>query len=386
MIFFKLIFIYIIMSSFVDYINKAHDLFGKYDVLSKQIIDNKKLLIKHYLENNSIDNEFVRKTLQTTKDDLYDNLKEYFKNLYSDLENNKYYENENELIVISEKILVLLGNSNNKKYKNLVFEYNKDKFYKICWNDKFIIDLINTDLNSQNNWGYNPYNIDLVQNNPYNIDLVQNSDGDTPLHDAIYENNIELVKTLDAYLNIQNNNGDTPLHAAMYENFELVKILVDKGADLNIQDKWGMTPLHIACYEAKYEETAYLIDNGADINIKDGDNTKPYFVGDFDIIDYIINKYTYTYIRDFYKNNKLHIACYHGLTHVVKYLIDTKDYNDEGDFTALHIACCGSYFDLVKILVENGCCVNVKDIYGHTPLDFASDPNIIAYLIEKMSH
>jgi hypothetical protein len=242
------------MSSFVDYINKAHELFGEHDVLSKQIIDNKKLLIKHYLENNnSIDNEFVRRTLGTNKDNLYDNLKEYFQNLYSDLTINKYYENENELIVISEKLQVLLGNSNNENYENLVFEYNEDEFLKICWNDKFILD-----------------NKDLFKLYIEKCDYAIYKFGNTLLHAACARGYTEIVELLiekDILINTTDDDGKTPLHWACARGYiEIAKLLIENGIYINVKDDYGKSPLHYAYEEGYTEIVEFLIENGIDLS------------------------------------------------------------------------------------------------------------------------
>ena len=84
-----------------------------------------------------------------------------------------------------------------------------------------------------------------------NFDLnVKDSQGETPLHYAVYDGHTETVKLLlsdpRTDINTQNGQGETPLHYAVYGGHtETVKlVLSDPRTDINIQDSQGKTPLH----------------------------------------------------------------------------------------------------------------------------------------------
>ena len=70
-------------------------------------------------------------------------------------------------------------------------------------------------------------------------------DGKTQLHLACKDNNIELVKELlnqEVEINTQDSDGLTALHIA--NNIEILKILIEAGANPNLQDhRSGYTPL-----------------------------------------------------------------------------------------------------------------------------------------------
>ena len=74
-----------------------------------------------------------------------------------------------------------------------------------------------------------------------------------PLHEAIREGDIKRVEALllssnGADANKQDNDGEAPLHCAAYNgHLEIVKLLLDAGADVNMQDNM-VTPLHWAAY------------------------------------------------------------------------------------------------------------------------------------------
>ena len=52
-------------------------------------------------------------------------------------------------------------------------------------------------------------------------------------------------------------------------NLELVKILIENGADVNVKDVLGQTALFNACENGNRELLEYMIKHGADVNVAD---------------------------------------------------------------------------------------------------------------------
>lgn len=75
----------------------------------------------------------------------------------------------------------------------------------------------------------------------------------------------------DADVNLPNELGITPLMTAIYfRDYEIAKMLIEKGADVNaIYKKEHFSPLIFACNTKKDKIIYLLLQNGADINIKD---------------------------------------------------------------------------------------------------------------------
>lgn len=93
---------------------------------------------------------------------------------------------------------------------------------------------------------------------------------------SIEYGNLEMIKYLlekGADINVKNEDGSTALMtASMYGNLEIIKYLIENGADINAKDNDGSTALIYASKWGNLETVEYLVKNGADINIKDIEN------------------------------------------------------------------------------------------------------------------
>ncbi|WP_406832882.1 MULTISPECIES: RHS repeat-associated core domain-containing protein [unclassified Wolbachia] len=86
--------------------------------------------------------------------------------------------------------------------------------------------------------------------------------------------------------------SSTPLHlAASSGKLDVVKYLVDKGADVKVKDNYGETSLHSS--SGKLDVVKYLVDKGADVNAKDNNGKTPLaLVGSWktELIQYLESK------------------------------------------------------------------------------------------------
>jgi len=60
---------------------------------------------------------------------------------------------------------------------------------------------------------------------------------------------------------------DALIYAATFGDLEIVQLLVKKGADINVQDKVGNSALMMAASNGHDSVTHYLLDNGANVNL-----------------------------------------------------------------------------------------------------------------------
>lgn len=108
-----------------------------------------------------------------------------------------------------------------------------------------------------------------------------------------YEPNIEIIKLLienGADVNCQTQINNSPLHyaATLKENgVEIMKLLIYKGADVNAKNFYEDTPLHRAVFNS-LENTKTLITHGADVNARNNNGKTPLDIAK----EYIELKYT----------------------------------------------------------------------------------------------
>jgi hypothetical protein len=98
----------------------------------------------------------------------------------------------------------------------------------------------------------------------------------TLLYDLSYKTKRFLSFIGALNLNKKNDAGQTLLHQAIENNqTDVVKYLVDKGADLNLKDSKGNTALHIATQKDQTDVVKYLTDKGAKLDLQNNDNKIP---------------------------------------------------------------------------------------------------------------
>ena len=139
------------------------------------------------------------------------------------------------------------------------------------------------------------------------------------------------------------------LYAAMHgKKTEVVKLLLDQDdilVDQRIYD--GYTPLQIACTRGSLNIVKRLLNKGANANSQSKGGHCP-----------------------------LHEAAAQNHVNVVKLLLDQDgiqvDLQDEDGDSPLHNAACEGYVEAIKILVEKGKAnINLKNKKGETPLQAA---------------
>jgi len=107
------------------------------------------------------------------------------------------------------------------------------------------------------------------------------SDGFTPLGLSCFFGHYEIVKYLvekGADVNIPSSNSFqvAPIHSATaISNYDIIKLLIKNGADVNAKQQSGVIPLHSAAHNGQSEIIKLLIDHGADVNAKTTDNKTP---------------------------------------------------------------------------------------------------------------
>jgi ankyrin repeat protein len=181
---------------------------------------------------------------------------------------------------------------------------------------------------------------------------------------AVINGDAELVRVLlnsGANVTAKNNYNWTPLHFAAKNGYtEIVIDLLDKGADVNATANYeddpngtqpSITALHLAAQNEHAETVRALLNHSADVNAKDWKNKTP-----------------------------LHLAAYRGPTSIVIDLLNKGadlnatanfGYDTNGtppSFTALHLAAINGRAGTVRALLSYGADASAQDRFGDTPL------------------
>ena len=189
-----------------------------------------------------------------------------------------------------------------------------------------------------------------------------------------------------------------PLIAACkFKNYDIAKLLLEKGADVNAKNDNGETALIIAAQNDHTEIVKLLLEKGAKYDpfykTNDGFTYLMAFArcGLTNYCQELLNKGADVNAK---KSNSgwtaLMLAAYKGHTETVQLLLEkgadvnAKNFNDER--TALIWAAGKGHTKIVKLLLENGADVNAKDIDGRTALMLAANnghTKIVQILIEN---
>ncbi|XP_065650594.1 uncharacterized protein LOC101237623 isoform X2 [Hydra vulgaris] len=214
---------------------------------------------------------------------------------------------------------------------------------------------------------------------------------DAALHIAAREGYLDIVKTLvsiGANVNICSAAHYTPLHlAAINGNKDMVQYLLEHNAKINVFDHQNMTPTHNmffvcrACQFGRLDIIKVLIEQGAQIDSKDCDSFTPLMSavseGHSDAAKYLLKCGASVAISEMNMKNVLHLAIENGHSSTLKVLLQNGSSSlinsHDMDFKRpIHYAAM-SNFESVKILIQESADTEVTDNEEKTPLHIAAE-------------
>jgi ankyrin repeat protein len=205
----------------------------------------------------------------------------------------------------------------------------------------------------------------------------------TPLHYAAVCGLQGIVKSLVV---VEHGNVDswdyfTPLHvASSYGYLEVVRTLVEQGADMTAQDNRKKTPLHAAAGEGRVDVARFLVEHGADATALDMHGWIPLhwasLGGHVEVARFFIERGVDSTTRAYDGRTSLHVASEEGHVKVARYLLehgaDPRARAKDGR-TPLHLASNAGSLDIVRFLVEHGADVTARANDGRTSLHVTSE-------------
>ncbi len=214
---------------------------------------------------------------------------------------------------------------------------------------------------------------------------LKDKDKNSPIHNAAYLGNLEIVDLLlkkgAASLNEGNYRGQTPLHLACERGHPgVVTRLLEAGADVEARDTLGRTPLMTTATSKNMEVVNALLKKGADINaaLKRGPATYTTLTvaamyGFKDLVDVLIDKDAA--ISEDTLERTLVLAVQGGhfrlFEHVQEKGLDLAGLKEK-DPGWVYPAAAGGSVEIMKTLLAQGFSLDQKDGDGWTPLHIAA--------------
>ena len=198
--------------------------------------------------------------------------------------------------------------------------------------------------------------------------------------------------TLDsAHVYAQDNHHLTSLHlAAEFGDPEVLRSLIERGADPDAQNKDQETPLFLASRKGRLEAARLLSELVTDINHQDLLGRTPLHVaaenGHYDIARLLLNCGADVNAREKNFRTPLHLAVELAVTRVLLERGAEVDARDEMDWTPLHFASQHGHLELMRLLLRHGADFFARDNEDQTVLHKASehgDPEVVRWLIDR---
>lgn len=217
----------------------------------------------------------------------------------------------------------------------------------------------------------------------------------TPLCLASKYGNLEIVKYLlekGADIEAKDKNGMSPLILASKNgNLEIVKYLFEKGVNVEAIDKEERTCLMIASIKGHLNIVEFLLEKGADIEAKNkkGETAliKASLAGHLDIAEFLLNCYSNEKIRKLKMYSIMISALEYDNKELVKYLLDNEtaiDVLNENiinkiskllfnlDVKNIYESIKYGSLEILNLLMKNGINIEFPNEENETPLIYAS--------------
>ncbi|KAM9327937.1 protein phosphatase 1 regulatory subunit 12A isoform 2-T2 [Pholidichthys leucotaenia] len=186
----------------------------------------------------------------------------------------------------------------------------------------------------------------------------------------------EVLRMLErgADINYANVDGLTALHqACIDDNVDMVTFLVEHGASVNQPDNEGWIPLHAAASCGYLDIAEYLISQGASVGVVNSEGETPLDIAEEEAMEELLQN----------EINRQGVDIEAARKEEERIMLrDARQWLNSGQIqdvrhaksggTALHVAAAKGYVEVLKLLIQAGYNVNIKDYDGWTPLHAAA--------------
>ncbi|XP_072511560.1 protein phosphatase 1 regulatory subunit 12A isoform X3 [Notamacropus eugenii] len=177
-----------------------------------------------------------------------------------------------------------------------------------------------------------------------------------------------------ADINYANVDGLTALHqACIDDNVDMVKFLVENGANINQPDNEGWIPLHAAASCGYLDIAEFLIGQGAHVGAVNSEGDTPLDIAEEEAMEELLQNEVNRQGVDIEAARKEEERI---MLRDARQWLNSGHINDvrhaKSGGTALHVAAAKGYTEVLKLLLQAGYDVNIKDYDGWTPLHAAA--------------
>ena len=160
-------------------------------------------------------------------------------------------------------------------------------------------------------------------------------------------------------------------------HYQVVQLLLEKGADVNAQGSEFGNALLLASYEGHYQVVQLLLENGADVNTQDPDfgnalQTASYR-GHYQVVQLLLEKGADVNYQGGHFGSALQAGSERGYDQIVHMLLDHGDNVDPQSLSksALVAASKRGHYQVIQLLLEKGADVNAQDSESGSALETA---------------
>ena len=241
---------------------------------------------------------------------------------------------------------------------------------------------------------------EIIKSNPHLVNSSIDSSGNTPLYYVVKKGNIEIVKLLlenGADPNTPDSAGETPLSLAVgYRHIEIVKLLLENGADPNIPDSKRRALLYQTVQYGFKEIAELLLTYGANPNAKGGSGFTPLHwavqKNNPEMVDLLLNHGANINEKGISGETPLSFALTYRDIEIINLLLNhgaDPNITDGQHRTPLYVATARITEEIVKLLLEHNANLDIEDKDGVAPLHWAvqkNNPEMVDLLLDHKAN
>ncbi|KAL3114403.1 hypothetical protein niasHT_017267 [Heterodera trifolii] len=197
--------------------------------------------------------------------------------------------------------------------------------------------------------------------------------------DLLLEKGADPNEPIIGILNDQSTNMTLLFIAVINAHLPACRLLVSRGANIDLGTDFGITPLMSACNKSLMEIATFLVENGADVNLQDGDGETALmntcYRGNVDIVRFLLSHGANVEQSDNDGRFPLMNAAIWGHLEVCRLLVvewaADIDQQSPNQRNALMGAASQGHLAVVNFLIEHGADLQHTDVQGYNALMLA---------------